>query len=359
MPHSPHPFILGLLAIAATVLAWAIFTTSSTGGDPEAAGAGPLLEHFNSVAYIEPGGNLDSLYIRNARPGAVPELVEQFSYRLAGHARGSAAPTGDRIAVLSVGDQPAGSAQLTVISLPGRERSDYGLPIDYLSPMAWDANGKRLALVRTDATESTKARRTIVQVEPDTRTVVDVARFDATFSVAPVGYSHDGRELFAVVVDSSGSALWAIREGRTTRLATLSPGPTQDWRLSADGSRLAFVERLGVGERRYAGRTLMIGTGAIEDAPGSGDQVGATWSVGAVTPEFGGPGGTVLLRGGEPGTYLVPLQRSPDGTTLVAAVYDANDSASAGSTEILTTDSRQAISGTASAKFIGWVRDID
>src|SRR5690606_36709728 len=100
-----------------------------------------------------------------------------------------------------------------------------------------------------------------------------------------------GSRLFIVVVDNAGSSLWESRDGRLQKLTTFSPGPTRDWSLSPDGARLAFVDRLGVGARSYAGRTLTIASGAVTDAASTGNQLGAAWHPGRLTADFGGPDG--------------------------------------------------------------------
>jgi Tol biopolymer transport system component len=138
-----------------------------------------------------------------------------------------------------------------------------------------------------------------------------------------------------------------------------SPGPTRDWSLSPDGARLAFVDRLGAAERRYAGRTLVIATGSVSDSPSQSDQLGAAWRPGSVVADFGGPGGTVRLTADAGQSYLMPVAWSPDGETLAATVYESGRDGNlqgGESVELVTPQQRLRISDVPGVRFLGWVQ---
>jgi hypothetical protein len=196
-----------------------------------------------------------------------------------------------------------------------------------------------------------------------------MAAFENVFEAVPVGYSFDGARLFTVVLDQRGTNLYAARPGRTELVAELSPGRTGYWALSPDGARLAFVDILGSGSRRYVGRTLTIATGAISTLPAEKDQFGASWMPGSPLPSFGGPGGAWKLT--DPAAqsgYIVPEAWSPDGQLLVATVYSpGDDPAGRPSTviEIITPttttspSSRYRVSDASGASFLGWVKNLN
>jgi hypothetical protein len=170
-----------------------------------------------------------------------------------------------------------------------------------------------------------------------------------------------------VIVDQSGSALWSVEEGKKTQLASLSAGLTASWALSGDGSRLAYVDVRGVGEQRYAGRTVMIATGEILSAGPEGDQFGVAWRPGWELPDFGGPGGSFELVGDPDSgpSYVVPLQWSPDGSWLVASIYAANGDRSVSAEATLELAKPGELvrvpltDGDAPATFLGWVQDVE
>ncbi|MEP6871287.1 MAG: hypothetical protein ABI939_05495, partial [Anaerolineaceae bacterium] len=323
LPSALEPVLMGAFAIAATLLAWAFFDASSISNDNSFA-ALPLVNaaEIHSVAYFAPAEGNDVLYVRQLEEPAPGRPVDTFRSTFSLHARGTASPLGDAVAVLSVSPSFSPYASLSLIRLPDGSFRDLGGPLDYLSPLAWSADGSHLATRRsTLPDESGRVSVEVIEFAIAMGTNQVVARFENALDAAPVGYSLDGNRLFVVVLDQSGSTLWAERDGRTQRVATLSPGRTRDWSLSPDGSRLAYIEAVGAGERAYAGRVLIIATGAITSTVVTGNQFGAAWFPGSQAPVFGGPGGSLRLsEAPNDNAYVVPQRWSPDGSTLVGAV---------------------------------------
>lgn len=349
--HIPRPRLpfVPLAAIGVVVVAWAALSVRPTGHDtvlPQ-----PIVTDVHSVAYFEHSPGADLLMVRHATGGAVARSVAAFPRYLDFGARGSASPAGDTVAVLSVGDRPASAAALTLVDpASGATRVVPG-GFQYLSPLAWSNDGRRLGLLAFSAANEPPV---VVEVDTAGGGIAAVYRFDAALEAAPVGFTPDGRRVLAVVLDGGGSSLWSVTAGEAVRLATLSPGLTRDWTLSSDGSRLAFVERAGVGGRRYIGRVLTLATGTVQRAPGDGDQFGAVWQPGTSAAEFGGPGGSLQLADGGDG-YLVPRAWSPDGTTLVASVFEGGEAR----TEVIRGSEWRMPLGSNEAAFIGWVRDLE
>jgi Tol biopolymer transport system component len=253
---------------------------------------------------------------------------------------------------------------MTLVSLATRERREIEGRFDYLSPLSWSPDGKRVVAVRyTQPDASGRVTGTILEVNTVTGAVVETASFENVFQAAPAGYSADGERMFVVVVDQAGSALWVERAGTLQRLAVMSPGRTRDWKLSPDGARLAYVDILGAGERGYAGRTMLTATGAITRSPATRDELGVAWRPNSEVPVFGGPGGGVRLSLAQDGpAYVVPVQWSPDGTTLAATVYTAADgrvSTFDESLELVTPDQRVLLSERPGARFFGWAVNLE
>jgi hypothetical protein len=207
-------------------------------------------------------------------------------------------------------------------------------------------------------------RVSVMEVDSTTLEGAQVARFPAARLVAPVGYSVTGKRLFVVVADQAGSSLWSVEDGKASRLWSLSAGLTASWALSRDGSRLAYIDVRGVGEQRYAGRTMLIATGDVLSAGPEGDQLGAAWRPGSEVADFGGPGGSFVLFG-SPATgpsYVVPVEWSPDGTWLVAAIYAADGNGSGApvpSLELARPGEpiRLPLARDGAANLLGWVKD--
>ncbi len=377
VPQHLPPFVLGITAITATIIAWAMIAPGHISNESQYAPSRSIpAASIHSVAYMVSEGNLDKLKVRRADADTTTneKQIAAFSVFAQLHAQGSASPIGDRIAVLWGAGQTSAYARLSLVNVhdddpQGRQLTVSG-EFDYLSTLAWSADGARLAATRSTAgTDANHGHADVVEVDVANGQTTVVASFDSVFAVKPVGYSLDGDRLFVVVIDQTGSTLWIEHAGKAQKGPVLSPGNTTDWSLSPDGSRLAFVDILsggtGAKNQRYAGKTLVIATGAISEANEGGNQRGPAWQPGAQIPVFGGPNGSVKLEAGAPdGAFVVPASWSPDGSTLVAKIYTAASDPSEPpleSTWLITGEHRVALQGSLEAKdgarFLGWVMD--
>lgn len=361
VPGPVFPLALGLGAVTLTILGWAAFGARPTSNGVEAVLPALPEAPIRSVAYWVPRDGRDVIFVRQADTGRTT-FVTSFEplYPAGGlHIRGKASPLADRLAILSVENASIADAQLTFVDIETGEKRQAAGGYQHLSELAWTRDGLRVVAVASD-------RTTLVEVDSVTLASTEIAEFPAARQVAPVGYSVTGKRLFVVVVDQGGSALWSVQDGKQTRLASLSAGLTVSWALSSDGSRLAYVDVRGVGEQRYAGRTLMIATGEVLSAGPEGDQIGAAWRPGWELADFGGPGGSFELMGDPDSgpSYVVPLQWSPDGSWLVATIYNADGGTSTGGTPTIELARpgelvRVPLSENGPATLLGWVQDSD
>lgn len=352
------PVILAVVAIAATVGAWAVAMPAPVSTDGVAAPSIPAAA-IRSVAYIEPDSRarLDTLLVRDAGLQGEPRELARFPYTFAGlHARGSASPGGNLVAVLWVDGSRGAGANLSLVSLDGAVRTVEGA-FEYLSPIAWASDGSRLAAVAGGG----PGELVVQEVDVAPGAVTEAARFTNVFQAVPIGYSLDGSRLFIVVVDQSGSNLWVRRGGTLERVAELSPGRTRDWALSPDGSRVAFIDILSASSRNYVGKTLTIATGSVTALPAGRNQVGAAWQPGNPLPVFGGPGGSLQLADPSPdAAWVIPLAYAPLGDYVAVSVVGATSDPTARppvSIELATPASRVRLTDTPGASFVGWVQE--
>lgn len=368
-PHALVPFSLALLASALTVIGWATFAPSRVG--ERAVGPGIDVRSIKSIAFTAPGVGFDDLLVQPAAPGMAPQLVASFPNDplTRSHARGAASPQGDRVAVIWLPALATSTeAHLSFVDLTSRRRTDLEGSVDYFAAMAWASDGSKVAVVNSRDTDGLRTI-TVYEVDVANPTRSPVASFENVFEVVPVGYSFDGASLFTVVIDQRGSNLYALVSGNAKLVGELSPGRTSYWALSPDGARLAFVDILGSGSRRYVGRTMTIATGAISTLPAEKNHFGASWMPGSPLPSFGGPGGAWQLTDttAESG-YIVPDAWSPDGQLLVATVYSQADDPAARpltAIEIITPttttspSTRYRVSDVSGASFLGWVKNLN
>jgi hypothetical protein len=347
-PPSLKPFLIPLAVVVAVLVAWAALMARPTGNEI-AVGPDVVPGDVRSVAYGVPEGGRDVIYVRPADGSGSPRALAAFPAVLNVHARGSASPTADLLAVVHLPGFGE-AATLTLIDVRSGVHTAVATDVEYLTGFAWSPDGARLAFAARGAGGATEVREVVAA----SGAFSVAGRFDDALRVTPVGYDASGGRVFVVVLDRGGSALWEAKDGSVRRVARLSPGLTRDWVLSPDRSRLAFVEALGAGERSYAARMLTIATGTIRDMGGSGDQLGAAWRPGAVLPDYGGPGGSLALTGTDNG-YVVPLGWSPDGAMLVGAVVSPG--AQGGEAIEVMTGEWRARLAEGPSWFLGWVRN--
>ena len=364
VPHSLKPIGLAFVAICVTVAVWAGLSARTTSNEAGffTGSALPDPATVRSVAYIVPRSSFDAVYLRAVDSSAPPRFIASFPVILDLHIRGSVSPMADRAVLLRADSIEGASARLTMMMLPSGDVSEADASVDYSSHLAWAPDGSTLAAVSTARLESGKPLSSVIEYHTGSGSVTSVAHFEGALQVAPVGYSFDGSRLYVVVVDQSGSALWVVANEAQERLTLFSPGPTSQWSLSPDGARLAFVARIGAGERTYAGKVLVIATSSVTDIPARADQIGAAWRPGALLPDFGGPGGSLQLTDPRSDGYVIPMRWSPDGRSLVAAVYGpatAGSTASTPSMELVSADRRERLAADEGALFLGWVRNGD
>lgn len=361
-PRSLAPVLLGLFAVLATLAAWAVFSTRSTSNESSYAGSvRPAPASVGSVAYGVSRNGFEYVYVRRADGSAPPRLVARFevlNWRL----RGTASPMADRLALVRADSIEGRTGRLTLLAIATGESIEAPLIVDYPTELAWSPDGTRLAAVRTASGGEGRTGAAVLEYSAAAGAMKEVAFFEGALTVAPVGYTIDGERLLAVVVDQSGSSLWAVNAGTAERLVRFSPGPTAQWSLGPDGSRLAFIDRIGVGGRTFAGKVLVIATGTVTEAPAKADQVGAAWRPGAAVPDFGGPGGSLQLTSPQPDGYVIPVRWSPDGQSLVAAIYTPAASGSpdlAPAFELVTAVRRTRLAEEDGAVPFGWVSNLD
>ncbi|MGD9934679.1 MAG: hypothetical protein AB7T37_13320 [Dehalococcoidia bacterium] len=357
----PRPLITALTvlcAILTAVLAAALFVRSTSDDGPLGLPGAALLAPTTAIAYAVREGSFDSIYVRSLDGSGSPRLLESFPVLFNLRVRGSAAPSGDTLAILHIDSGLGAEARLSLVDVATGETRDIEGGFDYLSSMAWHPGGQSLVVTRSVAPDDPARGAILVEVDVPTLAARERHTFSGANRVHPVGYTADGSGIFVVVIDQAGSTLWSVSDGPPVRVASLSPGLTRDWALSPDASRLAFIDRLGAGGRSQAGRVLIIATGAIADAGLSGDQFGAAWRPGAAVPDFGGPEGTVRLSAAREGQYLAPIAWAPDGAHLVASVFVPGEAGAPATEriEILSAAQRVRLAEQDSAAFLGLVR---
>jgi Tol biopolymer transport system component len=353
IPRAVNTWLAGICAILTALLAASLFTRSTSDDSAFSARTSSLAADPGQIAYSVARGGRDEIFLRDVETGETRRLAS-FPLVFGVHVRGAASPDGRVLSILHLESGGGDAAALSLVSVDEGDVRRVPGAFEYLSGMAWRADGTKLAVARH---VGEGADRGVAVVEVDVRALDSATLhvFSGAIEAVPAGYTPDGR-LLIVVVDQEGSALWEHGGGQTAMLTRFSPGLTRDWSLSPQGDRLAFVDHLGAGGRTAAGRVLAIATGRVTEIAAEGDQAGAVWRPGSPLPDFGGPEGTVFLSDGQPGSYLVPFAWTPDGRYLVASVVTpGHDGQLEEAVQVVSEAGRVLLSETGAARYIGLV----
>ncbi len=198
----------------------------------------------------------------------------------------------------------------------------------------------------------------------------------------PIGFSPDGAAFYFATLNATGTDLYRVgRDGSSEALvAHLSDQVARDWRLSPDGSVLAYAAAESGATPMVVARVVDLATREIRDAlPGDVLEAGPP-STGVARGEFnpawtpdgkitvssmnldGGAGAVTASDGGltaetenAEGIDL-PLAWSPDGKTLVLRAVDGETPFEAGASylELVREDGRVRVSESSDVTIVGW-----
>ena len=235
------------------------------------------------VAYLQFGLTADTLWLADPASPADREALFTVSHAAEYGILPSVSPDGERFAYTALPEGlpapgPDSPAQLWAASLDaGAEPLLLAEGIDLLVPPIWSPDGESVVYRRSEGMTHTLA---IGPVAGGEERIVAYSESEALF---PVGFAVEGDRLLLVGLnDSGGSHLYevALASGVQTPVATLSGGLTRDWKLSPDGTRLAYLE-VAFSEAEVASRAVLLdlGTGEVTRLSAANEAAfGPVWS---------------------------------------------------------------------------------
>jgi hypothetical protein len=299
--------------------------------------------------------------------GGTPVEVARIAHLPGFAATGAVSPDGRRLAVVTVDDGSAArpQASLLVVDLESASTRRIGSSLDQLQTPTWSPDGRSLVVSRT--TEEANGRQTVrfFRVAADGSGSAKLYDVQGVLGAYAVGFEPGGA-LIGVTIDGRGSH--ATRDG--AEVTNFSTQITRDWRLSPDGSQLAFVEANLANGLRYIARTVSLDgstSGSVEaQTAGAGQQLGAAWRPGSPAATFGKepPGSTRSSEIGssESGSveaqaivgFDVPLAYSPDGSALAVTHWSGQSFKDPGDAalELVASSGRTAVASF--SRFFGW-----
>lgn len=284
---------------------------------------------------------------------------------------GAVAPGGRQVALVTpdggASSQP--TASVTLIDLDTGEQSRLASGFDAQAAPLWTPDGGAIVASRVSPAANGVATVKFVRLTPG-GTEAPLRAFTNVLGAYGVGFDAKGAFL-AVVIDQRGSTLY--RDGDV--LVPLSTQITRDWRLSPEGTQVAFIEANLDGGLHYQARTVRLDGSAegfvAAQALGSGGQeLGVAWKPGAASATFGSDtpasqsqalsaaavpsasGGDAVTGGAG---FDVPMAYSTDGSVLAVTHWSGASFTEAGrpSLQVVGADgTRATISGFGG--FLGW-----
>jgi hypothetical protein len=356
--HVPYWWFLAT-AIAAVIAIGPIMgaLVATLGGTSVSRTAFASAPAGNYAVVVRPEADTDVVVVVPAERGAEESEIARVP-RLPGYtAYGAVSPSGSRVAMVTAdqGTQAHPVASLVVVDLETAEVSRLADAVDYLQTPVWAPDGASVLFTRSIG-QGPVIDVDLVRAHLDSSAETVVAESDGVLGAYPVGFDAAGR-LVHVEIDGRGSI--AYQDG--AEVALLAPGITRDWRLSPDGSTLAFVETSTASGVQYFARTAALNGAdnrALSLTAADRQSLGVAWRPGSAEPTFGhapGTGGSEGARALSTAGFDVPLAYSPDGRAFAVQHWSGASFSEPGDGELqIVTPGSERVALDGAARFYGW-----
>jgi Tol biopolymer transport system component len=369
------PALAGTTLIAASTGAWLAIDRLTEGpGDTafqQVQDAGQLLlvsefgEHEDTILAVDPH-----------------DVSARTTIATVDHAEGygifaALGPAGDAIAytALPLGEanpRPDTPALAAIVDAAG-DVTQLAADVDLLITPVWAPDGEAIVVRKnTPGADDAGSFELLLLGRDGSRSTITSWSSAAVF---PIAFSPDGARLYFATLSPRGTDLYSVAPdgAEETMIAHLSDEIARDWRLSPDGSRIAYSVAVGGPEPGVATRVLDLASGDTSDAAtssGSGDEFNPTWqrdgglTIASMKPDGGGDAVALDASGAiDPLTdnedsIDLPLEWSPDGEKLVVRNVEGASAFDAGAShvEIVGADGgRERVSESADVLIVGWL----
>jgi len=269
---------------------------------------------------------------------------------------GAVSPDSRRLAltVVDAGSPARPGASLLIVDLESGAVTRRAVAVDPLQPPVWLPDSSAVVVTRTVSSGSPAVDVSLVAVPAAGGDERVLEAHERVLGAYPVAVDGSGR-LLSVVIDGTGSTLF--RGG--SELLRLSDQVTRDWRLSPDGTELAYIESSVRDGLHYLQKVAQLDgpAAALAQQAQQGQQLGVAWNPGTGVPTFG-------QEPGEPGTgalaqsaggFDVPLAYSADGRALAVQAWSGNSFGEAGRMTLTLVDGLERRPLPNVSRFFGWV----
>lgn len=363
---------LGVIAGAASAL-WYGASALTGSGDPA-----PLFQPTSvpSVVFVEFGRTTDAIRIAPITDPADARTVATVAHAEGFGIYAALSPDGQRVAYTVVppteGEPSVDSpAELRIIQADTGDQV-LATGADLLVPPVWSPESDAVVFRRSVPAEGSAGTFDLVRIDLAGNETTLVS---STAGLFPIGYAEG--DLYYAAVSPSGTDLYRY-DGGPVFVAHLSDDVARDWRLSPDGTKLAY---LVMQERNGAfGSTVRVydltgaglgGFAVLNDRDAAGpDEFGPIWNPTTGGLTLGrleetapssmvevGPDGTERAVSTTDRGFDVPVSWSPDGSYLIFRWFlgDSAESAGPSRLHLLAPDGeRQLLSINSDIQIIGW-----
>jgi Tol biopolymer transport system component len=293
------------------------------------------------------------------------------------------APDGEAIAYTALPEDaidpsPDTPATAAIVEAGGDVRT-LATDIDLLIPPVWSPDSASIVVRKnTPAEDSAGAFELVLLGRDGLRVTITAWRSAAVF---PIAFSPDGARLYFATLNAEGADLYRVAPDGSdeTLIAHLSDEIARDWRLSPDGSTLAYsVAESGANPRIVAMKLDLASGGASEALAGSSPdaaqndaaQINPAWrgdaelTIASIDAAGGGDAVSVDIDGAtdtlttNDDSIDLPVAWSPDGSTLAVRAVEGATPFEAGESHIeLVTPAgdRERVSNSADVLIVGWL----
>jgi len=243
--------------------------------------------------------------------------------------------------------------------------------IDLLVPPVWAPDGESIVVRKNTPEEDGAGSFELIGLSRDGERETITSWSSA--AVFPIAFSPDGATLYFATLNASGTDLYGVAPDGAdeTLIAHLSDEIARDWKLSPDGSMLAYSVAESGAAPRVVAMTLELSTGAAQRVTSDADRAefNPAWNVdgdltiSSVKSDGGGDAVSIDSAGGatalsENGDAIdLPIAWSPDGLSLAVRNVEGGSPEEAGRSyvEIVGADGqRERASEASDVLVVGW-----
>ena len=299
-----------------------------------------------------------TIWAVNADDPLQRSLVFQADHALGWDVEGIVSPDGQSLAYLALppGEHDArGQAALYVFTTGVLEPWQIATQLDLQGGLTWHADGSAVFVRRTEADRDGRERFTLLEIDTSNGQERTLLSRNDVLGLYALGTTLEGAA-FAVAVTPQGSDLIALSSDAP--IQQISSTVTRDWRISPDGTQLAFVEQDGLQLQvrvislreeealRAVGAKLERSGLARAAEEGATGTAAPAWhpdgslslsSYGAAEPtptlRVQADGQTSIAAAPEQG-FALPVAWSPDGSHLAVRAFSGTGPGAAGTEQV-------------------------